>query len=156
MNFLKNLVCVLVIGGLLTGCTTTRKMLNLDTAAKLEFTADKQLNPDNDGRPSPLVVTVIKLQDKRNFERQDFLSLYENPQETLGADYLGRVRLQEILPGGEHTETLELDENVKYLGLIAEYTQYDKAKATALVAIEPHKTNTYSIQLLPLKIVVEK
>lgn len=156
MNFLKTLVYACLIGSLLTGCASTRKLLNFDTAAKLEFSASKQLNPDNDGRPSPLVVTVIKLQDKRNFERQDFLSLYENPQESLGADYLGRVRLQEILPGGKHTETLELDENVKYLGLIAEYTQYDKAKTTALIAIEPHKTNTYSIQLLPLKITVDK
>ena len=131
----------------LTSCQKTRQVMKVDTSAVIEFVVGADVNPDDDNRPSPLVVRLIKLSDARQFEREDLISLYENPAERLGADYIDSIRMRELTPGESRIETIELDDSVQYLGLVAEFSQYQNASATLALPIIANKANRFIVNI---------
>lgn len=130
----------------LAGCQATRRALDTETSAELHFTIGKDVNPDSDNRPSPIVISVYALKDSRQFEREDFLSLYEGAAQRLGADLVRKIRLREFVPGETRTEKIPLDPSIHYLGVVAEYIQYDKATTTVVLPITDHKDNEYQLR----------
>jgi type VI secretion system VasD/TssJ family lipoprotein len=48
----------------------------------LKLTGSDQLNPDLNGRPSPIVVRLFELKHPVTFENADFFSLYERAKES--------------------------------------------------------------------------
>jgi len=131
----------------LCACQTTRRTLNFDTSLALSVDIENDVNPDSDGRASPLVVRVFMLADDRQFSREDFLNLYENAQSRLGKDLVDTVILKEFAPGEQRMEHLELSSEVRYIGLLAEFVQYQQAEALMLLPITDHKKNAYAITL---------
>jgi type VI secretion system protein VasD len=65
--------------------------------------------------------------------------LFEESKERLGADLLAEHRLRELTPGLNRTETFELAPEVKYIGLLGEFIQYENAQARVVFAIEPNR-----------------
>lgn len=104
---------------LLAGCSTLSPYSHL-TKLDLRLTASDQLNPDLNGRPSPIVVRLYELNHAVAFENADFFSLYERAKETLAPDMIAMEEL-ELRPG----ETLELKLSVqrgsRYVGVVAAY-----------------------------------
>ncbi|QKX18929.1 type VI secretion system lipoprotein TssJ [Microbulbifer sp. YPW1] len=135
----------LVVG--LAACQTTRRTLNLDTSIALAVEIENDVNPDSDGRASPVVLRVFMLADDRQFSREDFLNLYENADSRLGKDLIDTVILKEFAPGEQRIEQLALTPEVKYIGLLAEFVQYQDADALMLLPITDHKKNEYAITL---------
>ncbi len=131
----------------LTSCQKTRQVLKVETSAVIDFIVSADVNPDDDNRPSPLVIRLVKLADARQFEREDLISLYENPAERLGADYIDSMRLKEFTPGESRSESIELDDSVQYLGLIAEFSQYQDASATLTLPIVANKANRFTVNI---------
>lgn len=131
----------------LCACQTTRRTLNFDTSLALSVDIENDVNPDSDGRASPLVVRVFMLADDRQFSREDFLNLYENAESRLGKDLVDTVILKEFAPGEQRMEHLELSSEVRYIGLLAEFVQYQQAEALMLLPITDHKKNEYAITL---------
>lgn len=149
-NTLSSLLRLLLLGTLLCallGCQSTRRLLDFDTRAVIDFQSLQGINPDTDGRPSPVVVRVFKLADQRQFSREDFLNLYENPEARLGKDLLGTLLLKELAPGEDRRETIELSPDVRYLGLLAEFVQYQRADAILILPITDHNTNKFDVTL---------
>lgn len=145
------ILAVIVIS--LAGCQATRRGLNLDTTAAVNVRVDSHVNPDLDDRSSPIVIRVFKLADARQFEREDFLNIYENPVDRLGKDLLGMLVLKELVPGEQRTENLSLTPDVRYLGFLAEYMQHDRANAMVVVPIEEHRKNAVNLNLRYLSLV---
>lgn len=148
MQIIKKWSVLIAVVGLVTvlsACQATRRALDFDTAAKLTITAAADVNPDSGDRPSPIVITVYALADNRQFEREDFLSLYENAAARLGSDLVRTIRLRELAPGESRNEIIELDSNVRYIGLLAEYSRYDQAQALLILPIATNKTNSYAV-----------
>jgi type VI secretion system protein VasD len=144
------LLGILVVS--LAACQTTRRTLNLDTSVELSVNIRNDVNPDDDGRASPVVVRVFMLADDRQFAREDFLNLYENAESRLGKDLLDTVILKEFAPGEQRVEELPLTPEVKYIGLLAEFVQYQKADALMVLPITDHKKNSYQIALADTRI----
>lgn len=61
---------LLFIFSVLMGCSAAN--LVVDPYADLEITAYHNINPDSNGRPSPVVVYVFELTSNTLFESQDF------------------------------------------------------------------------------------
>lgn len=137
----------------LAGCETNRHRLDFDTSAAVNIRVDNHINPDLDDRSSPIVLRVFKLADARQFEREDFLNLYENPAERLGKDLLGLLVLKELVPGEHRTEHLELTPDVHYLGFLAEYMQHDRATAMLVIPMQTHRKNTVNLEVSYLSLV---
>jgi type VI secretion system protein VasD len=92
------------------------------------------------------------LTDRRQFDREDFLSLFENAESRLGSDLVREITLKEFAPSEERIEVIELTEDIKYIGMIAEYVNYDDSDPIDILEIKEHNTNTYDIQINRLSI----
>ncbi|BBM01008.1 type VI secretion system lipoprotein TssJ [Microbulbifer sp. GL-2] len=152
---IKKLLHITLLGILvvtLAACQTTRRTLNLDTSVELSVNIREDVNPDDDGRASPVVVRVFMLADDRQFAREDFLNLYENAQSRLGKDLLDTIILKEFAPGEQRVEALQLTPDVKYIGLLAEFVQYQQADALLVLPITDHKKNEFRVALADTRI----
>ncbi|OOG83501.1 type VI secretion lipoprotein [Pseudomonas sp. A25(2017)] len=119
---LKALAMALLLGG----CTTLSPFSTM-TKLNLTLTASDQLNPDLNGRPSPVVVRLFELRHPVAFENSDFFSLYERARETLAPDLVSSEEL-ELRPG----ETVELRLGItgdgRYVGILAAYRDLPHAR----------------------------
>lgn len=132
---------------LLAGCSTVRSELGIATKAEMNIQVADNVNPDDQGHASPIVLDVLILKNRRQFEQEDFLSLYQDAAGQLGKDLISKVQLKEFIPGEKRTETLKLDKDARFIGILAEYSQYDKAETKLLLPIEPHSTNDFEIEV---------
>lgn len=139
------LLSILVVS--ITGCALTRETLDLTTDINLEFSVSSMVNPDSDGRSSPIVVNLLYLRDNRQFEQEDFIALLESPEDRLGKDLIETIRLKEFIPSEEREVFYILPEGVKYVGIVAEFIQYQDAVGTLILPIEGHSANDYTIIL---------
>ncbi len=71
---------LLLISMVLFGCSAAN--LVVDPYSDLEITANHNINPDSNGRPSPVVVYVFELTSNTLFESQDFFSIYEESEKS--------------------------------------------------------------------------
>jgi len=90
----------------------------LTVAVALDAAAS--LNPDAEGRASPLVVRVYELTDDSAFAASDFFALWNQEKIVLAATPAKR---QEFLlaPGGMATASLKLDPAVQQIGIAAAF-----------------------------------
>ena len=147
---IKSLLCgvsVVLLAAVLSGCQSARKALDFDTSAVINFSALNNINPDSDGRASPVVIHVFELAGDRQFGREDFLSLYEGSKARLGKDLVDSVVLKEITPGENRSEILSLAPEVKFIGLMAEFIQYRDAEALMVLPVLEHNQNVFDIAI---------
>lgn len=109
----------LVASLLLVGCATLSPFSTM-TKLDLTLTANDQLNPDLNGRPSPVVLQLYELKHPVAFENADFFSLYERARETLSSDLLSSEEL-ELRPGESMVLKLGISEGGRYIGVLAAY-----------------------------------
>lgn len=147
------MVLILAIG--LSACTTTRKTLNFDTSAELNFTTADDVNPDTDNRPSPVTLQIFTLTSPTAFQEASFLNLYESPKQALGDTLKGHQKLKAFLPESFRLETLQLDESVRYIGLLAEYNQYEQSQYRLILPITAHKKNNFNLMINRLSLDVQ-
>ncbi|MDR1397824.1 MAG: type VI secretion system lipoprotein TssJ [Desulfarculales bacterium] len=132
--FLCLMACILVGAG----CSSPR--------FDIEIASQPNLNPDNSGRPSPVLIKVYELSSDLSFKQADFLAMFEKPVQTLGSDLIAADELI-LLPGEAKIIAYEPTERTHFVGLLAGFRQIERAQWRALVAIDPEKANRICIEL---------
>lgn len=125
------------------------------TQVEITFTADKHMNPNGKGRPSPLIVRLYALKEYRAFVKEDFFDLDANDQGLLGPDLTFRDELV-FEPGENRTYTKKLDDATGYFGFIARYIDINNAKWRDAVEIEANTSNKIVVRLDEKSIDAEK
>ncbi|WP_260958446.1 type VI secretion system lipoprotein TssJ [Pseudomonas citri] len=110
---------VLAATWLLAGCTTLSPF-STKTKLNLTLAATDRLNPDLNGRPSPVVVRLFELKHPVAFESADFFSLYERARQALSPDLVSSEEL-ELRPGETVALRLEIARGGRYVGVLAAY-----------------------------------
>jgi type VI secretion system protein VasD len=101
---------------------------------KAVVTAAADLNPDYQGRPSPVNVIVFQLVSADTFSNADFFSLFEPEAAILGGDML--LRTQMLLQPGESREWVaEFSKETLHVGVIAAFRDIENAQWRATVAL---------------------
>lgn len=118
------------------------KMTKLD----LTLTASDQLNPDLDGRPSPIVVRLMELKNPVAFENADFFSLYERAKDSLSPDLVVSEEL-ELRPGETRELKLSVKEGSRYVGVLAAYRDLPETRWRYVVALTPVKLTRAELRL---------
>lgn len=90
------------------------------TRLELTLTGNDLLNPDINGRPSPVVVRLLELRNPVGFETQDFFSLYGRGSESLGQDLIAAEEL-ELRPGQSRHLKLRATPAGRFVGVLAAY-----------------------------------
>lgn len=93
-------------------------------SVSLILVASSDLNPDINGRPSPLALTIYQLASTSSFRKSDYMSLAEKSKSTLGKDLIA-MNTVTIRPG----QMIELEQSINVgecaLGIVAGYRVID-------------------------------
>ncbi len=121
-TFFKTVLLVILLG--LAGCASTPDPADV----ALTITTSSDLNPDPDGRPSPVVLQIYRLKDVDAFNNARFFELYDNGKQILGQDL---VDVSEIELSPSVNRTVQVDGmtvETAYLGLLAAFRDIDSAR----------------------------
>lgn len=120
---------------LLVGCSALSPY-STQTRLELELTASDQLNPDINGRPSPIVVRLLELKNPVLFETVDFFGLYGQAKELLAPDLIASEEL-ELRPGERLQLKLHVKEGSRYVGVLAAYRDLPETKWRYVIRMTP-------------------
>jgi type VI secretion system protein VasD len=120
---------------LLVGCSSISPYSTV-TKLNLKLTASDQVNPDLNGRPSPIVVRLIELKHPVAFENADFFSLYERAKESLSPDLVASEEL-ELRPGETAEFKLSVESGSRYVGVLAAYRDLRETQWRYVVQVTP-------------------
>ena len=134
MNSLKALLLLLLTMIFLSGCQAV--YATFPPSTKLHFRVAADINPDAEGRPSPVIIKVYELASKTVFENQDFFALYDNPEAILRTDLLKKDELV-FEPGQRSEYKMTLQPATKAVAVVAAYRDIEGARWRAVVDVKP-------------------
>lgn len=109
-----------------------------DIELKGELIAAGNVNPNRNGRASPVKVVVFHLRNSEAFLAGDFFSLYDRKSAVLADDQISRVDIQ-ITPGQQRALGSEFDPETRFIGVLAAFQQIDQANWRALLPLPETK-----------------
>ena len=128
---------------LLVGCASAPKPM----VVKISLQAQPSINPDSNGRASPVVVKLYELKSAAAFDASDFFSIFDSEQKTLGAELLNSEVLQ-LQPGGNMEFDRPLNADTRYLAAIAAFRDLEHSQWRTTLALPPkEKISRVLIQL---------
>ena len=154
-------ILVCSVASLGSGCASTASGVTKGVLDKVfeeeppeisvRFVATSSMNPDPNGRPSPLVVRFYELKSLGVFDNADFFALYEEDESVLGEDMVAHEEY-EFLPGQELEFDRELNMTTRYVGFIAAYRDIESAKWRASVETPADEKTKFTVRLESLSI----
>ena len=159
---LAKLIAIAAMAFSLASCTSVNSkvggFLDLDTDLQLSFVVDKSVNPDDSKVSSPLIIRMYELKSTKAFENANFIDLYERDSEVLGKTMITQQSLKPIQPSEDSTARFVLSKGTKYIGLYAEFLQYEDAKYKVIIPVAETNvvSSTAKVQLFENKMIVLK
>ena len=121
----------------LASCSSVEIMGDGVTDLTLQITVAGDVNPDENGRASPVFLQVIELRDTSTFEDADYLGLYQDARSELGATYVHSAEIGPLYPDSTRTEKLRLNTVTGAVGLLGEFNRYSDMQTSQSVVIAP-------------------
>jgi len=138
-------LCFVLIVALLAACGgKTPPPPPKPTHVILEIEASGELNPNPEGRASPLALRFYELKSLSDFNRADFIALYEKDKSVLGGDLVKKYEVI-IQPNEKKTLHLETADDTKAIGAFAVFRKYEQARWKASVDVQPHETTVVHV-----------
>ena len=121
------------------GCSSNDLMGDDITDITLTIEITPEVNPDDTGRPSPVVLNIHEMKTGGNFRPANYIALFQNPEKQLGKDLINSTRIGPLVPGTTQTEKLKLDPATIRVGILGELNNYQKAKTMTAFDVVPGK-----------------
>jgi type VI secretion system protein VasD len=138
-------VITLVLTWVLVGCSALSPY-STQTRLELQLAASDELNPDINGRPSPIVLRLLELKNPVLFETVDFFSLYGQAKALLAPDLVASEEL-ELRPGERLQLKLHVKDGSRYVGVLAAYRDLPETKWRYVIQLRPGDTNLAQLTL---------
>lgn len=126
----------LIAAGTLTGCAGPRTAM--PAPYTVSITADTHINPDMEGRPTPVQVRLLELKRSHKFESLDFYTLYDKDEATLGADLLAKDQLT-LQPGQKIKIIRKANVEARMLAVFVAFKDVTKGTWRAVTPLPPPK-----------------
>jgi len=146
----------------LTACTSMNSkvggLLDLDADLQIKFIVNHDINLDDHKVASPLVVRMYELKSTKAFEAANFIDLYERDTEILGKTMITEQSLKPLQPNENRTESFVLSKGTKFVGLYAEFLQYENSKYKVIIPVAETNlvSSTAKVVLTENKMVAQK
>jgi type VI secretion system protein VasD len=101
---------------------------------KVALTAAEDLNPDYQGRPSPVNVIVFQLTSADAFTSGDFFSLFDPDAAALGGDMLSRTQML-LQPGEVREWEADFEKETRFIGVVAAFRDIENAQWRSIVEL---------------------
>jgi len=135
----------------ISGCSMMNFFVTPSTT--LNFVAAKNLNPDMETRPSPVVVKVFELASRGPIETADFFSLYSDYEEILGPELLNKEELV-FNPGQRLSYKRELNKNTRFIAVLVAYQDIENSRWRDVIAVDPKAYDDFSVYLEKLSVFI--
>ena len=159
--FMKHISTLVILASalMLSACSSSNIFSSVangivSPSTDLVFHVAEDVNPDLNDRPSPVVVTIYELSSRTIFDNQDFFSLYENSKAILGPDLLTQQEL-ELQPEQKITQTLKLNKNANYVGIVVAYRDVDNSRWRGVVQVSPTGYDDIDINIEKLAVYIK-
>lgn len=146
---LRFLVATAVAALVLVGCSGEKRPD--PTSVSLELAASEMVNPDRNGRPSPVLVRVYELRSSGTFNTADFFTLLEQDQLVLGAEMVNRWEFQ-LDPGETAQLETEFQPFSTALGVMVAYREIERARWRAVSPVALESSNAMQAQVGELEV----
>lgn len=147
-------LAVLMVALLLSGCASTREAAgktwqvmrdpsipvgypeDRPTRVDMAMLAEQDVNPNVEGEGTPLRFQILQLKDDSMLMSADLGQLRDDLEAALGTNYLTHDDFT-LLPGQwKFYEPFEIDEETRYIGLIAFYGNPERAEWKKIVKVQ--------------------
>jgi type VI secretion system protein VasD len=125
------------------------------TLIQAKITVSNQVNPDVNGRPSPIVMRIYELKNLGKFEEAGFYNLFEEYESFLSSDLLASEQFH-LRPGDTKTVKHAVAPETKYLAVTAAYRDLNQAVWRDSIRIKTAKTTRLEIILDRLGVSIRK
>lgn len=116
------------------------------TVAEVSVVAAPTLNPDLNGRPSPVVVRIYQLATTELFTNVDFFQVFEQDKAALGPTFISRQDAV-FQPGQVEKMSIPIKDGVTALGVVVGFRNYERATWRALAPITVERHNVVDLQI---------
>ncbi|MDN3519585.1 type VI secretion system lipoprotein TssJ [Aquisalimonas lutea] len=138
------IIIVVLLSLLASSCGLNRYV---DTPTDdLTLVASEDVNPDVDGRPSPVVVRVYQLTDRNTFDTLDFRDAFGNAESLLGRELKGAAEFT-LRPGESLEHTTELAGDASHMAVVAGYRAIDAARWKLVYSVSPNWYSDHRVTL---------
>lgn len=124
------------------------------TLIQAKIIVSNQVNPDVNGRPSPIVMRIYELKNIGKFEEADFYNLLEGYETFLGADLLASEQFH-LQPGDTKIVKHAVAPETKYIAVTAAYRDLNEAVWRCSIRIKTAKTSRFDVILDKLRISIK-
>lgn len=133
----------------IAGCAGKNAAERIVTA---KIVAAENINPNQEGSASPVVLNVYQLKELGNFNTSDFFALYKNPQSTLGENYVSHQQMV-VLPGETKIVKLNFKKGSMGIGVVAAFNEISDEKWLAENKLTPHaREDNFTIEINKLQL----
>lgn len=153
LNTIRLFVLATLMAISLNGCSVAN--LVVDPYTTLKFTVSNRVNPDLNGRASPVVVKIYELQSKTIFENQDFFMIYDEADNIFGPDLVSQDTLS-LSPSEELSYDIKMAPGSRYVGIVVAYRDLENSKWREVIEIDHKGYNTYKLIVDKLSIHIDK
>jgi len=116
------------------------------TRVVIEFEAAANINPNIDGRPSPVEVRIYHLRSYSVFKGAGFMPLFDGDEKVLGKELVHKQVIY-LKPDEKHTVFYETAKDIRTLGIIAAFRDYDRGRWKVATGLQKNKTNVVDVFL---------
>jgi type VI secretion system protein VasD len=95
-------------------------------ALHAQIVASGDANPDQNGRPSPVVVAIYQLTGVEVFQSGDFFAVFDSEGLALGDALLAREQVT-VRPGDKKDFTAEFNPDAEFIGVVVAYRDVENA-----------------------------
>jgi type VI secretion system protein VasD len=117
--------------------------------------ADAGINPNDEGKSSPVVVRLYELKGLKAFNNATFFDIMDDETKALGAELIGS-REYEMTPGQEQKYDRDVSAEATHLGVVAAFRNIQSAKWRDSIELEQEKQNDFVIFLTSQSVRIEK
>ena len=143
--------CVADAAGTVAGKLVDKLLEPSPTRIDARIEATEDINPDYDGKASPLVVRLYELKSATAFNNAGFFALYDGDLAELGGDLQNREEI-ELQPGQAMEVKRDLKPDTRYIGIMAAYRDIDNATWRAVHQVEENETAELTIAIRRLDV----
>jgi type VI secretion system protein VasD len=111
-----------------------------------EMTATETINPNRDGRPSPVLVRIYELTSDSKFNSVSYFDLYDDEGSALGADLQSREEIP-MRPGETASIDMALKDSSQFVGAAAAFQDIDNSVWRAVAPVPPNETTRLTITI---------
>ena len=139
------LLTILCVAGFSAGCSKPN--------IELAVASQTNVNPDHSGRPSPVIMKMYELKSDLAFNQGDFIALFENPVQALGADLVAADELV-FVPGEARKVVYQPDSKTRFVGILLGFRQMERAHWRAIKAVNPEESNKVYLELMDTSVLM--